>query len=102
MQEILNWDVYEITSKKSSIQGVMLRGCIRKFSLKQNIALLTENASDLDNAVRFAILNKENSDEVISFIKSIVPDSKIILIQENLPNPVLSKMKVNKEERYTL
>ncbi|MDH5442019.1 MAG: hypothetical protein OEX08_00215 [Candidatus Nomurabacteria bacterium] len=102
MNKILSWDIYEITTKESSIQGVMLRGRIRKYSLENNITLLTENATDAENTVRFGLLNKENIDEVISFIETIIPDSKVSLIQENLPNPVLSKMKVNKEDRYTI
>jgi len=100
--KILTWDVYEVTTEESSIKGVMLRGRIRKFSLENNINLLTENASDLENTVRFAILHSENPAELISFIKGMVSDSEVSMMIENLPNPVLSKMKVNKEERYTI
>jgi len=102
MKKVLHWDIYEITTKESSIQGVMLRGRIRKYSLENDIALLTENASDVQNAVRFGIFHEENPEQVISFVKSVIVDSKVSLIQENVPNPVLSKMKVNKEERYMI
>ncbi|MFM7088699.1 MAG: hypothetical protein ACKOW9_04165, partial [Candidatus Paceibacterota bacterium] len=91
-----------VTTKESPIQGVMLRGRIRKYSLENNLTLLTENASDTGNTVRFAVLNKEETKQVINFIKSIIKDAEVSLIRENLPNPVLSKMKVNNEERYAI
>lgn len=102
MKDILTWDIYEITTESSPIKSVMLRGRIRKFSLENNISLLTENASDADNTVRFAIIHKEDPTNIISFIKSLVDDSSVVLIKEALPNPVLSKMKVNIEDRYTI
>lgn len=102
MTKILNWDIYEITTKKSSIQGVMLRGRVRKYSLEKEFALLIENASDQENTVRFGLLSGEEPEKVIAFIKSLIPDAEIALLQENLPNPVLSKMKVNIEDRYTI
>lgn len=102
MTKILNWDIYEITTKGSLIKGVMLRGRIRKYSLENEFALLTENASDQENTVRFGLLSGEKPDEVITFAKSLIPDAEIVLIQEKIPNPVLSKMKVNKQERYTI
>lgn len=102
MNTLITWDIYEITTEGSEIHGVMLRGRIRKFALQNNTNLLTENAEDSPNAVRFALQHKEDASSTISFIKSIVADSNVALIAEAVPNPVLSKMVVNKEERYTI
>jgi hypothetical protein len=96
------WDIYEITSEKTQLHGVKLRGCIRKYSLINKINLLIENASDKENAVRFAVENNINTNDIISFIKTLSPDLEINLIQEDLINPVLSKMKVNIEDRYEI
>lgn len=101
-QNILNWDIYEVTAEKSSLNGVMLRGRIRKFALEQKINLLTENTSDKENAVRFAVLENQNVDLISKYLQKIVPDVYVEKIATRMPNPVLSKMKVNKEERYTL
>lgn len=97
-----NWNIYEITTESTPIHGVMLRGRIRKFALEKGIELLTENASDNENVVRFAIHTLEQPDQVIDFISSIVSDSKIERVLENIKNPVLSKLKVNEEERYSI
>jgi len=102
MANILTWDIYEITTETSSIQGVMLRGRVRKYSLKNQITILLENASDRDNTVRFALPAGDNPETVINFTKTLAQDAEITLKQESLPNPVLSKMKVNNEDRYTI
>ena len=102
MNTLITWDIYEITTEESEIHGVMLRGRIRKFAIKNNINLLAENASDLPNVVRFAVQHKEDISNVVSFVKNIVHDSSVILISETIPNPVLSKMVVNMEDRYTI
>ena len=102
MENVLSWDVYEITTKGSSIQGVMFRGRIRKFALQNGITVLTENASDKENTVRFAVLAGESAEELERFIIGLVEDSQVELIQGDLRNPVLSKLKVNLEERYTI
>jgi acylphosphatase len=96
------WDIYEITTEQTSIQGVMFRGRIRKYALLNNINLLTENASDKENTVRFAIESGTNPDNIINFLKSIVSDTVVMLIEKELINPVLSKMKVNIESRYDI
>ncbi|MEI8338409.1 MAG: hypothetical protein WCF91_00560 [bacterium] len=99
--KLLIWDIYEITST-NSIQGIMLRGRIRKFGEDNHLNILVENAEDNPNSVRFAVLNKKNADQVINYIQSIVNDSQINLILNSVQNPVLSKIKVNYSERYTL
>lgn len=101
-KEILKWDIYEITTKESSIQGVMFRGRVRKFALENNVTLLTENASDKENTVRFAVLEGLNVQDIIKFITSLIPDTDIRMIEAGLQNPVLSKMKVNRAERYNI
>jgi len=99
---IIKWDIYEISSVSTNIEGVMLRGRIRKFALLNNINLLAENASDEEKKVRFAIIEDTDASKIINKIKEMIPDSEIKLIKQKVPNPVLSKLKVNLEERYTL
>lgn len=100
MKNLMKWDIYEISAKSSKLEGVMLRGRIRKFSIQKEINLLVENASDEENKVRFALFEKENATEIISKIKEMVPDAEVKKIKESMINPVLSKLKVNQEERY--
>ncbi len=101
--KILKWYIYEISSKEI-MQGVKFRGRIRKFGLLNNINVLAENVSKKDgnNKVRFAVLNKEDTEKVINFVKSIFPSAKVHLILSDIKNPVLSKLQVNKEERYQI
>ena len=80
----------------------MLRGRVRKFAISQEIELLIENATDTENAVRFAIGSNESSQDVSNFITKLIPDAKIDEIMKDVVNPVLSKLKVNKEERYEI
>lgn len=97
-----DWNIYEITTETTLIHGVMFRGRIRKFALEKGIELLTENASDVENAVRFAIHSEKEVNHVTDFIKNLVSDSKVELVLENIKNPVLSKLTINNEERYSL
>lgn len=100
MSNLIKWDIYQINTDSSKIHGVKLRGRIRKFALENEFNLLTENATDEENVVRFAIETGNNIEDIIKYIKSIIPDSKISLVKDCLPNPVLSKMLVNFIERY--
>lgn len=100
--QLLSWCVYEITSAKSSLNGVMLRGRIRKLGIENNFNVLAENTGDVENGVRFAVIDKSNADVVIKYLKSIIEDVKVELLLEDLTNPVLSKIKVNDESRYEL
>ena len=100
-EHVLFWDIYEITSQ-SPIHGVMLRGRIRKFGLQESINLLTENASDKENVVRFAVFHKQNIHTVCDFITTIVPDATIQNVAEHIQNPVLSKMQINDMDRYQI
>ena len=79
-----------------------MRGRIRKFALENSINLLTENTVDVENRVRFAVLDKKDVNKIEQYVKSIVDDAVVEHVQDNVANPVLSKMQVNLEHRYTL
>ena len=104
MEEILSWNIYEINSEKENLQGVKFRGRIRKFGLLNNINVLAENVNQKDgeNKVRFAVLDNKDADKIINFIKSLFPSIEVNLVLENIKNPVLSRLQVNKEERYEI
>ncbi len=102
MINVLNWDIYEISATSSNLEGIMLRGRIRKFALINNLNLLTENASDDPGKVRFAVVEGTDASLIISKVKEMISDAEIKLLQKGIPNPVLSKLKVNLEDRYTL
>jgi len=101
-KEIIKWDIYEVQTGATPITGVMLRGRVRKFCLENNRNVLIENTQDSEKTVRFAVPAGENPSDINYYIKKILPDVKIELISENIPNPVLSKLKINIEDRYTL
>lgn len=96
------WDVYEVWSNIHALQGVMLRGRIRKHTLASGITCLVENAVDKENVVRFCIGHNTNSKEVTDFIQKMWPESVVTKVLSGTPNPVLSKMQVNDESRYEI
>jgi hypothetical protein len=100
--ELIKWDIYEIQTKTTPITGVMLRGRIRKFCLENNRNVLAENTKDIENSVRFAIPSGEDCSAIKKYLNKIIPNVSVELVRENIPNPVLSKLKVNIEDRYTL
>ncbi len=59
-----------------------------------------ENASDEDNVVRFALLADSDPTMISQFVSELVPEAEIIVSLKNIPNPVLSKLKVNDSSRY--
>jgi hypothetical protein len=99
---MITWKIFEITTKETLIQGVMLRGRLRKLAIQHKTDLLTENSSDKQNCVRFAIKKPDSEEFVIKYIRTILEDSEINLVADNVTNPVLSKIKVNDDSRYTL
>ena len=99
---ILSWDFYEIRSNSAKLHGIKLRGRIRKFTIEKQITCLMENASDEDNVVRFALLANSNSEPVLEFVKNLIPDVVITESLKNIPNPVLSKLKINDHTRYEI
>jgi hypothetical protein len=80
----------------------MLRGKIRKLWLEKGINVLAENTQDIEASVRFALLHWEDALLVIDYLRSIIKDVTVMLVLEWVKNPVLSKLKINREERYTL
>jgi hypothetical protein len=102
MDSLLNWQLYEINAKESSLNGVMLRGRIRKFGIENGLNVLAENTEDTENSVRFAALSLDDGEKIKKYVLSIIPDADIKLLEEDIQNPVLSKLKVNITERYTL
>ncbi len=99
---LLYWDIYEISTVTSSINGVMMRGRLRKLALENDLNFLTENTEDVKGGVRFAVLQGTDAILFIKYLNSIMPDVTINLVREKVANPVLSKLKVNLVERYTL
>ena len=96
------WDIYEIHSASQPLHGVKLRGRLRKFANTQGIDFLTENASDKENCVRFAIETGGDAQCFTNYLTSILDEVTVSKIESCIQNPVLSKMKVNNEERYEL
>lgn len=102
MNELLDWRVYDISAETSSLNGVMLRGRIRKLGIEKGFNVLAENAEDRENGVRFAVLTETDADTVMSYLQTIANDISVNLLESNVINPVLSKLKVNIESRYKL
>ena len=101
-QNLLKWDIYEISSITSALTGVKLRGRLRKFGLENNLNILAENTEKPPFRVRFAILNQTDVTPIKDFLTSIIEDSSVELKIENISNPVLSKLKINIESRYEI
>ncbi len=100
MENLLAWDVYEVKSSAGPLVGMKLRGTLRKFALEQSVNLLTENASDAENTVRFALLACGDVTPFTAMLTAFVPQSTVTCIHTNVKNPVLSKLRVNDAERY--
>lgn len=96
------WDIYEVSTRDSSIHGVMFRGRIRKYGLQEQRNILTENATDVENVVRVAVPAGESVSDLEKFLRGLVPDTVLEKVREEIHNPVLSKLKVNIEDRYTI
>lgn len=48
------------------------------------------------------IIEESDSESISTFVRSIIPDAVVIRVRENVSNPVLSKLKVNEDDRYTI
>ena len=96
---MLSWNIYEFTSQQP-IHGVKMRGRLRQFALINKFDMLVENAEKERNVVRFALLDNKHLQPLSDYIHSIVPDAEVKMVWENCQNPVLSKLKINKTERY--
>jgi acylphosphatase len=102
MNDLIKWDVYEISSEESELNGVKLRGRIRKFGLEKSINILAENTEDVEGGVRIGVFEGSDVKEIEDFLKTLVKDVKLELKLEKVVNPVLSKLKVNNESRYEI
>jgi len=100
--EVLTWDIYEVVSSEDVLHGVMLRGRIRKFCIEQNQNCLVENASDKANTVRFAVPAGTEVKAVSDFVGKILKNVQVEKVADAVPNPVLSKLKVNDLSRYVI
>jgi hypothetical protein len=80
----------------------MLRGRIRKLGIENNFNVLAENTEDIENGVRFAVTEEAHAGAIVEYLKTIINDVKVELKLRAIPNPVISKLKVNDETRYTL
>lgn len=79
-KEILKWDIYEVQTGWNPITGVKFRGRVRKFCLEKWINVLVENAQGLERCVRFAVIAREDVSEIIEYLRKIVPDVKVELV----------------------
>ena len=102
MKELIKWDIYEISTQNTPINWVKIRWRIRKLAIENNQNILTENTQDIEWGVRFATISWEKIEFIIKYLQKIISDVKIELVLEKVINPVLSKLKVNIEERYKL
>ena len=99
---VIKWDIYEISSETTLLTGVMLRGKIRKLCLESKRNVLVENTEDVEGKVRFAVPTGEKISTILQYLVKIIPDVEIKKVKRAVPNPVLSKLKLNIEERYAL
>lgn len=93
--------IYSIKANGEPITWVMFRWRIRKYCIWINQNILVENSENWEEEVRFAIPSSDDPKMVIDYIKSIIPSVTIELSLWDIPNPVLSKLKVNDESRYS-
>lgn len=96
------WDLYEIQCGQGLLHNIKLRGRIRKFTIEHNIVCIVENAQDKENVVRFGLIAGSDTALVLEFIKSIMKEVSVVSCLKNVPNPVLSKLKVNDLSRYEI
>lgn len=101
---MIYWDIFQVNSATENLIGVKFRGNVRKFAIENDIVLLAENAQDEENTVRFALIEntyeKELLEKITIFIRTIISDGEIKQVLNNVPNPILSKLKNNDVSRY--
>ena len=102
MKKLLIWNIYQVSSRGSFLNGVSLRGRLRKLGIEKNINVLTDNAEDGTNIIRFATLSSNDAEIVSVYLKKTISDVDIELKIEAIPNPVLSKLSVNETTKYKL
>ena len=92
--EIIEWDIYELGSEKDKLQGVKCRRRIREFAIKNKFNVLAENAVDLNNVVRFAVVSGFDISDLKEYLNTQFDNPKIKKI-DKITNPVLSSLRVN-------
>lgn len=97
---MISWDIYTVEPTTDPITGVKFRGRVRKYCIGKQCNVLLENAEDQDGCVRFAIAAGDDPGDIIEYIKSLVPTVTVNLSEQEVHNPVLSKLKVNIIDRY--
>lgn len=101
---MLYWDIYQVNSKTENLIGVKFRGSLRRFAIENDFVLLAENAQDEKNTVRFALIENTYEQELLgkitTFIRTIISDGEVKQVLNNVPNPILSKLKNNDISRY--
>jgi len=102
MKTLLSWYLYDVTSEDSSLNGVMLRGRIRKLGIERGFNVLAENTEDRENGVRFAVLDVQHAQIIADYLSGLSQEIKTALVKSEVKNPVLSKLKVNDADRYVL
>jgi hypothetical protein len=95
---MITWNIYELSSKTLILHGVKCRRRIRNFAMKNDINVLSENATDKENIVRVALISNENPDLILKYIDTEFEGTVLNLILKDISNPVLSKLKVNNGE----
>ena len=102
----MKWNIYNLASPAHNLNGVMLRGRIRKFGIVNNITILAENTEDVEDCVRIALLSEKSDSEELNvireYLRKIIPDIEITVALLDVVNPVLSKLKCNYEDRYEI
>ncbi len=102
MAELIEWDMYEVSSEKHPLTGNMVRGRLRKFCLGRSINVLVENTQDKEARIRFAVISGTDISLIKEFFKNLFNDVLIKRVFEKIKNPILAKIKCNIEERYTI
>ncbi len=80
----------------------MLRGRIRKLCLQNNINVLAENSADTPGELCFAVLENQDISIIKEYLKTLFEDIKIEPLTKQHPNPILTKIQLNFEDRYDI
>lgn len=99
---LLQWDIYEVAATESALNHISLRGRLRKLGLEKTLDILVENTEDEPGRLRFAVLHDTQIDSIQDYLQGIIPDAATTLVLKDVSNPVLSKLRINDETRYTL
>ena len=99
---MLQWNIYEIITVSSPLNHVSLRGRLRKLGLEQSFNILAENTEDKEGGIRIALLDENSLQSVIDYLQREIPDASAVCVLESVANPVLSKLRVNDADRYSL